>query len=150
MRQSLIRPYAAGDKEILLDIFRKNIPRYFDAKEINDLEGYLDQYPTQQYILEIDGNVVGTAGISHDDDGVTGRISWVFFDPTHQGQGHGRLMMRYVLTKLESDKQLAGVIVRTSQHAADFFEKFGFAVKLVRRNFWGKGLDLHFMYKDLT
>tara|TARA_B110000305_G_scaffold133294_1_gene148824 strand:- start:481 stop:765 length:285 start_codon:yes stop_codon:yes gene_type:complete len=43
------------------------------------------------------------------------------------------------------DKRVEKLIVTTSQHSNNFFEKFGYHIIRIVKDYWGKGLDLYEM-----
>jgi hypothetical protein len=43
------------------------------------------------------------------------------------------------------DKKVKKLIVTTSQHSNKFFEKFGYHIIRIVKDYWGKGLDLYEM-----
>ena len=53
--------------------------------------------------------------------------------------------MDYCLNVLSKDKIVEKFIVTTSQLTYKFFEKFGYTVNRVEKDYWGEGLDLYEM-----
>ncbi|RKN02700.1 GNAT family N-acetyltransferase, partial [Aquimarina sp. AD1] len=45
----MIRPYKLKDKKELIDVFKQNIPTYFDLKEVKDFQDYLQKYSAYYY-----------------------------------------------------------------------------------------------------
>ena len=141
----MIRPYQTMDKEILTDIFRMNVPRYFDIKEEKDFAEYLEIYGDTYMVFEENEQIVGGTGYYYNDQDSSGRITWIFFHPGHSGKGLGRMAVEYCLDQLRQDERVCDFIVTTSQHAYQFFEKFGYVVRYVEKDYWGEGLDLYEM-----
>jgi hypothetical protein len=46
---------------------------------------------------------------------------------------------------LKNEPEVDKLVVRTSQMASSFFEKFGFATTDIQKDFWAPGIDLHYM-----
>ncbi len=143
----MIRPYKPNDKEDLLKIFSLNTPKYFDKNELNDFEEYLEEKAETYLTIEVDNNIVGGTGYYINKNDKSGRITWIFFEPKHSGQGLGKQSMEYCLELLGKDHRVEKFIVTTSQLAYKFFEKFGYSINRIEKDYWGKGLDLYEMEK---
>lgn len=143
----MIRPYKPGDKESLLKIFRLNTPKYFHRNELNAFKEYLEKKPGTYLTIEVDSNIVGGTGYYVNENDKSGRITWIFFDPGYAGQGLGKQSVEYCLKLLSKDDRVEKFIVRSSQLAYKFFEKFGYSINRIDKNYWGKGLDLYEMEK---
>tara|TARA_B110000285_G_scaffold234402_1_gene311224 strand:+ start:2948 stop:3142 length:195 start_codon:yes stop_codon:yes gene_type:complete len=63
--------------------------------------------------------------------------------------GIGRKLLNHRLSLLKSEKSIQKIIVRTSQITFLFYEKFGFELKEVKKDYWSKGFDLYHMEIDL-
>nr|WP_321227098.1 GNAT family N-acetyltransferase [uncultured Psychroserpens sp.] len=141
----MIRPYKPTDKEQLLKVFNLNVPKSFDKKEINDFLEYLEQKPETYLTIEVNNTIVGGTGYYVNEKDKSGRITWIFFDPNYSGQGLGKQSVDYCLNVLSKDKRVEKFIVTTSQLAYKFFEKFGYTINRVEKDYWGEGLDLYEM-----
>lgn len=60
-------------------------------------------------------------------------------------KGVGTLLLKHRLGHIETKKDVKSIIVRTSQHAYEFYQKMGF--KLLERHidYWAKGFDMYKM-----
>lgn len=141
----MIRPYLSSDKERLLEIFNLNTPNYFDENEVTDFVNYLKLRAATYLTMEVDNTIVGGAGYYSNENDRSGRITWIFFDPHYSQQGLGKQMVEYCLSILKKDVSIDKFVVTTSQHAYGFFEKFGFILIHIKKDHWGKGLDLYEM-----
>ena len=141
----MIRSYQTQDRDILTDIFRMNVPKYFDSNEEKDFIEYLVTYGDTYLVLEENQQIIGGSGYYFNDQDASGRITWIFFHPDYSGKGLGRMAVEYCLNQLKLDQQIRELIVTTSQHAFRFFEKFGYKVHYIEKDYWGKGLDLYEM-----
>jgi len=144
----MIRPYKPTDKECLLKIFGFNTPKYFEKNEINDFEKYLEQKAETYLTIEVDNKIVGGSGYYINENDKSGRITWIFFDPSYSGKGLGKQSVEHCLKILSKDKRVEKLIVTTSQLAYKFFEKFDYSINRIEKNYWGKGLDLYEMEKS--
>lgn len=143
----MIRPYKLEDKESLLKIFNLNTPKYFDKSEIHDFQKYLAQNSETYLTIEVDDTIVGGTGYYINQDDNSGRITWIFFDPSYSGKGLGKESVEHCLRIMSKDSSVEKFIVTTSQLAYQFFEKFDYRVKRIEKEYWGEGLDLYEMEK---
>lgn len=142
---TIIREYTPTDKPDLLTIIRQNVPRFFAESEINDLDAYLDTQIEKYFVVEWGGNVIGAGGINFEDDHHTGIISWDLIAPEFQGCGIGTKLLGHRLELLKSMDSIKIILVRTSQLTYAFYEKNGFVLKEVRKDYWSKGFDMYKM-----
>jgi ribosomal protein S18 acetylase RimI-like enzyme len=140
-----IRPYTATDRENVLQLLRLNTPRYFAPSEEKDLEYYLDHHAEHYFVVESGGELRGCGGFNFSDDRTVGKISWDIFHPDHQGKGLGSALTRYRIERLKEYDSVRIISVRTSQVAFQFYEKFGFRLREVVKDYWAEGFDLYRM-----
>lgn len=131
-----------------MNLIQRNTPEYFAPEEATDLSRYLDHEIQLYYVLTLDGRVVGCGGINFDNE-VTGRISWDIIAPDHQGRSLGKQLLEYRIGILKSMDVIRKVIVRTSQLAYRFYERQGFVLRLTKKDYWAKGLDMYYMELEL-
>lgn len=140
----MIRSYLPEDFARVMEIFRMNVPQYFDTTEEPDLVNYLKENWETYFVVELKGKIIGAGGHYYPHPGV-GRLSWDFFDPTHHNNGWGRKLINHSLAEIRKKKHVKRIEVWTSQHAHQFYSKFGFGVHRVEKDFWARGLDLYHM-----
>lgn len=140
-----IRPYNIEDKGKLIEILKLNVPEYFAESEIEDLDNYLDDEIEQYFVAEINEEIIGAGGINFESDYKIGIISWDFINPKFQGIGLGTNLLRYRIELLKSMKSIEIISVRTSQLAYKFYEKNGFVLKEIKKDYWAKGFDMYKM-----
>ena len=141
----MIRPYQTTDKDQVIEIFKLNTPKYFALSEKEDLVQYLDDLREDYFVMEENGELIGAGGINYFLNENTARISWDFFDPGFQGKGLGRKLLQHRIDKMKENPNIKTIIVRTSQVAFGFYEKSGFQLKDIEKDFWAKGFDLYLM-----
>ena len=144
----MIRAYRAEDKADLMDLLKTNIPDFFAASEVKDLEYYLDNELEQYFVYEVNGRLVGAGGINYDEEGLEGIISWDFIHSDYHGQGFGSQLLGYRLQLLFSNEAIEKVIVRTSQFVYAYYAKFGFELLRTEHDYWAKGYHLYHMELD--
>lgn len=141
-----IEQYNDKDRQALIAIFRLNVPVYFAAEEEQDLIMFLDNHAHDFYVCKQDGHLLGCGGHNMKED--LGILSWYMVHPQHQGTGIGSQLVERNLKELIT-KGYKKIRVRTSQHACKFYEKFGFTLMRIEKNFWAEGLDLYEMEMDV-
>ena len=144
-----IRSYTLKDKNQVIDLLQLNTPAYFSQEEEKDLIFYLDHELEDYFVVEYQNKIVGCGGINFSGDPTKGKISWDILHPDYQGKGIGTQLLNYRIKKLKSLNQVKTILVRTTQLVFKFYEKNGFELKEVIKDYWAKGFDLYKMeYKD--
>lgn len=144
-----IRPYETKDQEALLALLKLNVPLHFAESEIADFEFYLKHKTECYFILEAADEIIGAGGINFDPENKLAKISWDFISPTQQGKGIGKKLLEYRIDLLKEMMNIEKIIVRTSQTAYRFYEKSGFELQFIEKNYWAKGFDLYYMVYTL-
>ncbi len=140
----IIRPYAHSDKQEIQALLQLNIPKYFAPEEAADFEEYLEQHAEHYFVLEVEGKLLGAGGFNLVGDGEA-RISWDFIRPDHQGKGYGKQLTLFRINEIKKNPDIQTIVVRTSQLAYPFYQKIGFEVEKVEKDFWAEGFDLYQM-----
>ena len=140
-----IRKYLPEDKELLVELLTLHVPDFFAESEIADYENYLQHKTELYFVAESDNDIVGAGGINFDKENRTAKISWDFTAPHYQNKGVGRKLLEYRLAILRNMPDVDRITVRTSQLAFRFYEKSGFRLKTVEKDYWAKGFDLYDM-----
>lgn len=145
-----IRPYASNDRDALFELLRLNTPTYFAPAEKADLALYLQKHLEDYFVADTNGEVVGAGGINYFDQHTWARLSWDLVHPDYQGQGIGRELALYRLAKLRRLPSMQWVQVRTSQLVYPFYQKLGFVLEKVEKDFWAPGIDLYQLNMQLA
>lgn len=140
-----IREYTIHDKPQLIEILQLNVPEYFHEDEVDDFKKYLDTELELYFVGEINGKIVGAGGINFEKNYNVGKISWDFINPNFQGIGLGRELLKHRINFLKNTKSIKVISVRTSQLAYKFYEKNGFVLKEIVKDYWAKGFDMYSM-----
>ena len=148
------KPHAiVGDGDSLSSVLRKqyaSIIHLEKEQETNDLSNYLDKEIELYYVLLVDGKVVGCGRINFAEKRTIGKISWDIIHPDYQGKSLGRKLLMYRIEVLKAIPGIKKIIVRTSQLAYKFYEKQGFTLNEIKRNYWADGFDMYSMqYNEL-
>lgn len=141
----MIRPYTQDDKEAVLALIKLNIPKYFAEEEEQDLVAYLENEIESYFVIEDQGEIVGAGGVNWLNDHKEARISWDMFHPNHQGKGLGSQLTQYRIQQIKTVSAVEKIVVRTTQLVFPFYEKQGFKLKNIVKDYWAKGFDLYHM-----
>lgn len=127
-------------------MIRLNIPAFFAPEEAEDLNHYLDHEIEQYFVvLNDDEVVIGCGGINYFPEEQLARISWDIIHPEWQGKRVGSLLLQHRLKVLKADDRVKKIMVRTSQLAYPFYEKNGFRLSEIVKDYWAPGFDLYTM-----
>jgi len=140
-----IRPYQLKDHPHILQLLKKNIPKYFAPSELDDLVDYLEKEREDYFVLEQEKQLLGAGGINYFSEEKKARISWDFLDPAAQGQGLGTQLLAFRVDHVRKQKTFELIEVRTSQLVYPFYEKGGFQVQKIIKDYWAVGYDLYQM-----
>ena len=138
----MIRKYSNSDKPKIIELLRKNTPEYFDSSEEKDFENYLDNEVEDYFVYEIDSEIIGAGGINYFTEQKLARISWDMINPNSQGNGIGKKLTQYRINYLNENPKIELIIVRTTQLVYKFYEKMGFKLEKVEKDFWAENFDL--------
>ena len=140
-----IREYVSSDREAAIGLLRLNTPVFFSPDEEKAFRQFLENETDFYFVIEVDKRIIGCGGINLFDDNTTATISWDLIHPDYQGKSLGSKLVKYRLEIIKSITDVQNIIVRTSQHTDKFYEKQGFVLKEVVKDFWAKGYDLYYM-----
>lgn len=140
-----IREYQHSDKKRILELLKLNTPEYFAPSEEQDLIDYLNNHLEFYYVLEEAGVILGCGGFNRSDDPGAIRISWDIIDPASQGKGVGTALTKFRIQKIKELENIHTIVVRTTQLVYPFYEKLGFELKSVEKDYWAPGFDLYYM-----
>ena len=124
----IIREYTPDDKSRVMNLIRLNTPEYFAPEEEADAV-----------------EVVRGPNINFADHHTTGKISWDIIHPAWQRKSLGTRLLQFRLEKLKSIAGIRRITVRTSQAAYRFYQKRGFVLNEIKKDYWADGLDLYGM-----
>ncbi len=152
----IIRPYLATDKPDCLEAFKSNMPEFFAPAELPDFESWLDQQAApaatdesksreQYFVAELNGRAVGCGGYYIDLDTNKAIMTWGMIHRSLHRQGIGRQLFQYRIALIKSISPDSTIVLDTSQHAYPFFQKLGFVITKITRDFYAKGIDRYDM-----
>ncbi|MCC6817976.1 MAG: GNAT family N-acetyltransferase [Bacteroidia bacterium] len=141
----MIRSYNPIDKNALISIMQELIPEYFDPSEIEAYKHYLEHEIEEYFVIEHQGKIIGGGGINYLTELLETRISWDLIHTKYQGKGFGKEILSHRIKHIKKTAPNQPIIVRTSQHTYQFYEKNGFAINQIVKDFWSPGYDLYYM-----
>jgi ribosomal-protein-alanine N-acetyltransferase len=141
----MIREYKHKDKLKIIELLRQNTPEYFDSSEENDFVNYLNNEIEDYFVYEENSKIIGAGGINYFPEQRLARISWDMIDPKSQGNGIGKKLTQYRINHLNGNPKIDLIIVRTTQRVYKFYEKMGFELEKVEKDFWAENFDLYQM-----
>lgn len=142
-----IRTYNSSDKKAVLELLSSNSPKYFAVSEQKDFENYLENEIEDYFVVEENATIVASGGVNYFPKEKIARISWDIVALESHGKGIGKKLLQHRINLLKSNTDVESIVVRTSQHAYLFYQKMGFEVKEVEKNFWAQGFDLYLMQR---
>jgi ribosomal protein S18 acetylase RimI-like enzyme len=140
-----IRPYTPADDESIIILLRLNTPQYFAPEEEQDLRDYFANHIDRYFVAEENGNIIGSGGVNITNNGKNAALSWDIIHPGYQGKGIGRQLTQHRLDVIKTIAGIENISVRTSQLVYKFYEKFGFVLKEVIKDYWAEGIDMYSM-----
>ncbi|MEO1259986.1 MAG: GNAT family N-acetyltransferase [Bacteroidota bacterium] len=145
----MIRLYKNEDRKKIIELLNLNIPKSFAPSEAGDFIEYLDEHLEDYFVVEEKGELIGAGGINYFPENHAARISWDFIHPDAQGKGIGKKLLLHRIAVIKKKADVHQIIVRTSQLAFRFYEKSGFKLDQIKKDFWAPGFDLYLMKIDL-
>lgn len=139
------KPYTAERHDECIELFKSNVPKFFDASETDDYSNYLKQHGGEDYWCAfIQNQLVGAGGIFVRPNGV-GRLVWGMIRQDLHRKGYGKQLIVFRLKKLASIPGVETIQLDTTQYNPGFFRRFGFCEVSVKENFYCPGLHSHEM-----
>jgi [ribosomal protein S18]-alanine N-acetyltransferase len=139
--------YMPSDLEMVIELFRENVPAFFHDSEETQLRLYLETFPDTYFLLKDDG-LVACGGFTIEPGSGVARISWDFVKPSLHGKGYGSILLNYRIARIREISATDRIEVYTSQLAFGYYQKHGFQVTSSEKDYWAKGYDLVSMEKQ--
>jgi ribosomal protein S18 acetylase RimI-like enzyme len=140
-----IRTYKPTDFSHLIELVELNTPLYFAPDESQDFIDYLNNHMEDYFVVVLDGLIVGSGGINYPKGDSVAYISWDIIHPEFQRKGIGSKLLGHRINWISQNPKIYQVVVRTTQHVYEFYEKAGFELIKKERDYWAPGFDLYHM-----
>ncbi|MAN29083.1 MAG: GNAT family N-acetyltransferase [Mesonia sp.] len=141
----MIRKYSNNDKSKTIHLLKQNTPEYFAPSEEVDFEKYLENEIEDYFVYEENSEIIGAGGINYFIDQKMARISWDMISSKSQRKRIGKKLIQHRINLLSKNPNIELIIVRTTQIVYKFYEKMGFELEKIEKDFWAKGFDLYQM-----
>ena len=129
-----------------LNLFRSNIPKFFDIGEEKLLKKYLSQEGVNYYLFfNSEEKLLASGGYEYEKALNSIMLTWGMVDRNIHRQGYGTYMTEYRLKKIKTEFPGLNIILNTSQYTFKFYKKFGFELIKIKKDGYGKGLDRYDM-----
>ena len=138
------KPYSQDDMAGCIELFDLNCPRFFAREERSDYSHFLQQLPVLGstntiYLLGwCEQRLIACFGMARVSSEICA-LSWIMVHPEYQRQGYGEEMMAQLFT-LAGAARYRKVAISTSQHADQFFARFGAVTLRSQNDGWGPGM----------
>lgn len=142
-----IKPYLPSYKDSLLVVLRSNTSAYFDPSEESLFSDYLDKEREDYFVVEHHDRIIGCGGINYDHQHQMAIISWDIIAYECHGKGIGGKLLSYRLSHIKRKYPSYNIRVRTAQNTFKFYEKYGFELQYIQKDYWAPGYDLYYMEK---
>ncbi|MDR6804932.1 N-acetylglutamate synthase-like GNAT family acetyltransferase [Dyadobacter sp. BE34] len=148
-----IRPYQASDYSGCIRAFEGNHPEFFADHEkaefqelLNGLSESNKEEPVCYYVVEIENQIAACAGFYFpDNQPATAGLVWGMVAREFHRKGIGKQLLTFRLNKIQELRPGASVILDTTQLSFPFFEKLGFRITQITKDFYAPGLDRYDM-----
>ena len=151
-----IKQYSKEHNRSCIQIFDSNTPRYFAEDEQEGLElwlggrntGYLAYKNTVAehfYVMEDNGLVVACCGYYIIGGSQVANLVWGMVQCSLHNKGFGKKLFEFRIKEIKNKYPGFKVLLDTTQHTYQFFEKQGFSTTQIRKDFYGPGLDRYDM-----
>lgn len=139
----MIRAYEQNDKFKILQLLDSNTPTYFSPSEKKDFVHYLDNEVEDYFVIEKEGQIIGAAGVNYFPKQKIARLAWGMIHPNHQKKGIGSQLTKHRIQHILKNPSIDLIVVRTSQIVFKFYEKLGFKLHTIKKDYWAEGFDLY-------
>lgn len=131
---------------------------FFARSELPQFENWLDGRDKKQlayrnndeehyYVVEQYNRIIGCGGFYVSIKDKKAIMCWGMIESDLHHKGFGRMFMKYRLELIEKLHPGFTVTLDTTQFSYQFFEKLGFKVTKITKNFYAEGLDRYDMLK---
>lgn len=154
-----IRSYKPTDYAGCIEAFHSNEPEFFAAHELEEFRTLLEDLAadiekgdsassTYYFVVETAGRVAACAGFHLPPDGGPAMLVWGMVARRFHRQGIGKLLLTFRLDRIQELRPGSPIILDTTQWSYPFFEKLGFRITHITRDFYAPGLDRYDMLLD--
>jgi hypothetical protein len=147
-----IRECRDSDRDALIAVLKRNVPRYFAESDIPAFEQYLRerQWDRCYVYLNARGRVIGCAGFYLKSPEVVG-LCYAVFEPAEVGSGAIRAELARYLAAASAELCPCGkptLALNTTPRVARLMKRFGFVVTATVPAGYAEGYDMVYMERQ--
>ena len=140
-----IEPYQKEHFKTCMQIIQSNTPKYILPVEHLDYRNFLSRKHKKYFVFLKNNVLVACGGYGFNKTKTQAGLSWGLVHRRYHKQGYGSHLIKFRLHHVKSIYPDIEIHLGTSQHTYGFFEKFGFKIKKITKNGYGKGLNKYDM-----
>ena len=132
-----------------MKLFKSNVPVFFHTSEQLLFQDYLLKEKINYYLLFNSNNkLVASGGYEVEEKPNTIVLTWGMVDSSYHKNGYGRSLTEFRLNSIYNNFPKSDIILNTTQKTFQFYEKFGFKLVSIKKDYYGVGLDRYDMIKS--
>ena len=132
-----------------MKLFKSNVPVFFHTSEQVLFQDYLLKEKINYYLLFNSNNkLVASGGYEVEEKPNTIVLTWGMVDSSYHKNGYGRSLTEFRLNSIYNNFPKSNIILNTTQKTFQFYEKFGFKLVSIKKDYYGVGLDRYDMIKS--
>ena len=132
-----------------MKLFKSNLPVFFHTSEQMLFQDYLLKEKINYYLLFNSNNkLVASGGYEVEEKPNTIVLTWGMVDSSYHKNGYGRSLTEFRLNSIYNNFPKSNIILNTTQKTFQFYEKFGFKLVSIKKDYYGVGLDRYDMIKS--
>lgn len=142
-----LRLYHPDNLNRCIEIFDSNLGKYFADYERAEYIKWITEKtdPNLYWVIENETKVVGCGGIFTDDKEKVVGLAWGMIHLDYHGKGYGSHLTKFRVEKMIADFSHLKIILNTSQHTYQFYEKMGFKVTKFTEKGFSENIDRYDM-----
>lgn len=152
--ETILRKYTKFDYSSCLFIFRSNVPKYFTVEEFADFERFLIKLENggevvEFYVIVHNKRVVACGGFGDKHANGVYSFAWGMVHREFHKMGFGTLLFKHRISELRKINPSYPLELDTTQHSYRFYEKMGFRLVRVTKDFYTTGMHRFDMVYEL-
>tara|TARA_B100000579_G_scaffold436849_1_gene464149 strand:+ start:3214 stop:3618 length:405 start_codon:yes stop_codon:yes gene_type:complete len=128
-------------------IFKTNEPQFFAKKEKLLFKNYLTNNNIDYYVLFEKNILIAAGGFGLNPKTKSIDLTWGMTHREFQKKGFGTNLLDFRIRKITEKFPNKNITLNTSQKTFKFYEKFGFELQKITKNYYWHGLDRYDMIK---
>ena len=133
-------------------VYLSNVPDFFLQEELDEYVTFMQKNLFPHWVVVVGNQIIGSGGIYEAKDEFVRKefdnevgFAWGMIHRNYHNQGFGKALANHRINYLLKNYPNRPIVLRTTQHTSEFFEKFGFQMHKMIKNGFGRGLDKRIM-----